>query len=134
MQANQMTTDSTSVINTEQTLAALGKLFQQAGETAEHNRLIESLKQSRMNVEAEATTTGQMHLQRMLAEEPDYELLCKIIEQAASFFDDDESVDLSQISDTEFSNDLDYYPPQLRYQVLSGFFSEALKIHREVLS
>lgn len=129
-----MTTDNASIINAEQTLAALGKLFQQAGETAEHNRLIESLKQSRMNVEAEATTTGEMHLQRMLAEEPCYDLLCKIVEQAESFFDDDESVDLSEIADNEFYSDLDNYPGALRYQVLSGFFSEALKIHREVLS
>lgn len=103
-------------------------------EFSKNDNLIESLRQSRMNCEAEAQTTGQMHLQRMLTEEPDYDLLCKIVEQAESFFDDAESVNLTEISDTEFRNDLDYYTPPLRYQVLAGFFSEALKIHKEVLT
>jgi hypothetical protein len=94
---------------------------------------INQLKQSKLSVEAEALTAGQMHLQRMMAEMPDYELLCRIVEQAEEFYDE-EDFSLTEIADNEFSNDFDIYPVALRGSFLDGFFSEAKKTHREVCS
>lgn len=93
--------------------------------------IITKLKESKMNVEAEAYTAGQMHLQRMMKEAPDYDLLCRIVEQAKEFLDE-EDFSLTEIADNELSNDFDNYPEALRGQFLDGFFSEAQKIHREV--
>lgn len=136
MQANQMTTDSTSVINTEQTLAALGKLFQQAGETAEHNRLVESLKQSRMNVEAEAYSTGQIHARRILAG-GDYFTLCRMLDESREMIDEEEDLFSSYdgdptIADHDFQMDLMTYPRELQPAVFAGFYGEAKRIYSEV--
>lgn len=92
---------------------------------------ITKLKDSKLNCEAEAYTAGEMHLQRMLAEEADYSLLCRIVEQGGDFFDE-EDFSLTEIADNDFSNDLDCYPSALRYSFLDGFFSEAQKVMKEV--
>jgi hypothetical protein len=106
-----MTTDNTFQLNAEATLQAM--------------------KQDRICVEAEAYTAGEMNLQRMLAEEADYSLLCKIVEQAKCFNDEDK-ISLTEIADNEFSNDLDFYPAALRGSFLDGFFSEAVKVNKAV--
>lgn len=93
--------------------------------------LIERIKQSKLSAEAEAYTAGQMTLQRMMAEVPDYELLCRIVEQAQDFYNE-EDFSLTEIADNEFSNDLDFYPVVLRGEFLDGFFSEAVKVNNEV--
>ncbi len=126
-----MTTDNTFQLNPEATLQAMAKIIQQAQGEAEHTNLIASLKQDRLCVEAEAYTAGEMNLKRMLAEVSDYTLLCKIVEQAKCFNDEDE-ISLTEIADNEFSQDLDYYPTALRYSFLDGFFSEAQKVMKAV--
>jgi hypothetical protein len=97
----------------------------------EPDGLIEQIKQSKLSAEAEAYTAGQMTLQRMMAEVPDYELLCRITEQAKEFYDE-EDFSLTEIADNEFSNDLDFYPVALRGTFLDGFFSEGQRVYSEV--
>lgn len=131
-----MTTDNTLTLNQEATMKALSLILQRAQETTEHNSLIAALKQDRMNCEGEAYSTGQLHARRILSDNPDYSLLCKMVDEAREFTDPDydnsfPDEDLS-ISDHGFQMDLMNYPEALQGAMFAGFYAEARRIHGEV--
>lgn len=131
-----MTNDNTFQLNPETTLQAMAKIIQQAQGEAEHSNLIAALKQDRLNCEGEAFSTGQIHARRMLAKNPDYSRLCRMLDEAREFADTeydglphDED---PAIADHSFQMDLLNYPEALQGAMFAGFYTEVQNIFNEV--
>lgn len=132
-----MTTDNTSIINQEATMNALSKILLRAQEATEHDSLIEQLRQSLLCVEGEATSTGQIHARRILSANPDYTILCRMLDEAREMIDEEEDFYCFHdgdptIADHDFQMDLVSYPSQLQPAMFAGFYAEARRIHSEV--
>lgn len=129
-------TNDTFQLNQESTLQAMAKIIQQAKDAAEHNNLIAALKQDRINCEGEAFSTGQLHARRMLAAQPDYSLLCKMMDETQEFAADPDGSSFlggdPAIADHGFQLDLLSYPEALRPAMFAGFYAEVQSIFNEV--
>lgn len=117
------------ILNPDQwrTLTAAESLAMAANEPD----LIEQLRQSRLCIEGEAHSTGQMHAQRLLTQSPDYGLLMQMVDAVHSY-ESSNVVDLGSIIDDYFKSSLSEYPNYLTGHVFAGFFDEVARIHREV--